>query len=122
MQLTTLLTTMAIAAPAPAPEAEAIAEPAILLARAQDLIDLWKNKDFLDLKFTGSANPGDCKNLPSNFNDISSSGKAKAGFRCTIWVDKDCKGTGFSFNQNPGSSSFPDWINDKASSWKCVKA
>ncbi|CCC14893.1 hypothetical protein SMACR_07709 [Sordaria macrospora] len=119
--LTTLLATVAIAAPAPAPEA--IAEPApILEARAQDLIDLWKNKNFLDLKFTGSANVGDCKNLPSNFNDISSSGKAKAGFRCTIWVDKDCKGTGFSFNQNPGSASFPDWINDKASSWKCVKA
>lgn len=128
MQLTTLLTTLfaatALAAPAPAPEAAPIAEAdaPILEARAQDLIDLWKNKNFLDLKFTGSANPGDCKNLPSNFNDISSSGKAKAGFRCTIWVDKDCKGTGFSFNQNPGSSAFPDWINDKASSWKCVKA
>ncbi|KAK3401339.1 hypothetical protein B0T20DRAFT_346428 [Sordaria brevicollis] len=124
MQLTTLLisllTTVAIAAPAPAPAPEP--EAAILEARAQDLIDLWKNKNFLDLKFTGNANPGDCKNLPSNFNDISSSGKAKAGFRCTIWVDKDCKGTGFSFNQNPGSSAFPDWINDKASSWKCVKA
>ncbi|KAL0467456.1 hypothetical protein QR685DRAFT_359871 [Neurospora intermedia] len=118
--LPTLLTTLALAAPGPAPWPAPEAAPA-LEPRAQDLIDLWKNKNFLDLKFTGSANPGDCKNLPSNFNDIASSGKAKAGFRCTIWVDANCRGTGFSFNQNPGSASFPDWINDRASSWKCVR-
>lgn len=117
--LTTLFAATALAAPAPITSPN---DAPILSARAQDLIDLWKNKNFLDLKFTGSANPGDCKNLPSNFNDITSSGKAKAGFRCTVWVDANCKGTGFSFNQNPGSAAFPDWINDKASSWKCVKA
>ncbi|KAH8881960.1 hypothetical protein GQ53DRAFT_610946, partial [Thozetella sp. PMI_491] len=102
----------AVAAPAPAPAAEKTS--------ASPLIDLWKNKEFLDLKFTGSANVGDCKNLPSNFADNVSSGKAKPGFRCTVWVNKDCKGTGFSFNEKPGASSFPDYIDNKSSSWKCV--
>ncbi|KAL2067006.1 hypothetical protein VTL71DRAFT_1430 [Oculimacula yallundae] len=116
------LATLAMAAPAPVAAPEAIAEPAQIEARAVQLIDLWKNSNFLDLKYTGSANAGDCVNLPSNFNDIASSGKAKPGFRCTIWVNKACAGTGFSFNASPGSASFPSWINDTASSWKCVKA
>ncbi|KAH8895976.1 hypothetical protein GQ53DRAFT_743906 [Thozetella sp. PMI_491] len=100
----------------------AVAAPAAEAAAVSPEIDLWQDSGFLGIKFTGSANPGDCKNLASNFNDIFSSGKAKPGFRCTIWVDKDCKGTGFSFNESPGASSFPSWINDKASSWKCVAA
>ncbi|PVH78304.1 hypothetical protein DL98DRAFT_516801 [Cadophora sp. DSE1049] len=117
-----LLANLAMAAPAPIAAPEAVAEPAPLEARAQALIDVWKNSGFLDLKFTGSSNPGTCVNFPSNFNDIISSGKAKPGFRCTIWVDKACAGTGFSFNASPGASSLPSWINDKASSWKCVAA
>ena len=107
------------AAPAPAPAVEIVSEVA---ASSQPLIDLWKNTDFLDIKFTGSAEVGECKNFAKKFTDIFSSGKAKPGFRCTIWVNKDCKGTGFSFNADPGSASFPSWINDEASSWKCVKA
>ncbi|CZS90987.1 hypothetical protein WAI453_003849 [Rhynchosporium graminicola] len=116
------LATLAIAAPAPVAAPETVAEPAQIEARAVPLIDLWKNSQFLDLKFTGSSNAGTCVNLPSNFNDIASSGKAKPGFRCTIWVNANCKGTGFSFNASPGSASFPAWINDTASSWKCVAA
>jgi hypothetical protein len=130
MQFTTLATILfaasAIAAPAPAPIAEpamATTTPTELEARgAEPLIDVWKNKDFLDLKFTGSANVGDCKNFDDKRKNNLSSGKAKAGFRCTIWVKADCKGDGFSFNANPGSSSFPSWIDNKAKSWKCVKA
>ena len=91
-----------------------------------DLIDLWQDAGFLGLKFTGSGKVGDCNELPkaknNNFADNTSSGKAKKGFRCTIWVDSKCKGTGFSFNADPGSKKFDDWINDRASSWKCQKA
>ncbi|KAH7329939.1 hypothetical protein BKA65DRAFT_553941 [Rhexocercosporidium sp. MPI-PUGE-AT-0058] len=112
-----ILATLAMAAPAPVAAPEAVAEPAQLEARAVPLIDVWKNA-----QFTGSSNAGTCVNFPSNFNDIVSSGKAKPGFRCTIWVDKNCVGTGFSFNANPGVASLPSWINDKASSWKCVAA
>lgn len=92
----------------------------------QDLIDLWQDTGFLGLKFTGSGKVGECNELPkaknNNFADNTSSGKAKKGFRCTIWVDSNCKGTGFSFNADPGSKKFDDWINDRASSWKCQKA
>ncbi|KAH6664183.1 hypothetical protein B0J14DRAFT_706622 [Halenospora varia] len=109
-----IMATMAFAAPAPVPEPAAEA--------ASQLIDLWVDAGFLGLKFTGSSTVGTCVNLPSNFNDKISSGKAKPGFRCTTWVDANCLGTGFSFNESPGASSFPSWINDKSSSWKCVKA
>ncbi|KAG9230248.1 hypothetical protein BJ875DRAFT_340916, partial [Amylocarpus encephaloides] len=100
---------------APAP----VAEPAEAAA-AVALIDLWQDYGFLGLKLTGSSSPGTCVNLPYNFNDIVSSGKAKPGYRCTTWVYANCQGTGFSFNASPGASSFPSWINDKSSSWKCV--
>jgi hypothetical protein len=125
MQLTTLFTTLfftaALAAPAPAPEPEAIVEGApILEARTQDLMYLWKDKNFHGNKFTGNHNPGQCKNVASHFDNSASSGKAQAGYWCTVYDKKDCKGSGYSFNASPGSASFPDWINNKASSWKCV--
>ncbi|KAK3984276.1 hypothetical protein QBC44DRAFT_346126 [Cladorrhinum sp. PSN332] len=91
--------------------------PATIENRAVTLIDLWADADFLGLKFTGSADVGQCKNLPSDFNDRITSGKARANYRCTVWVDKDCKGTGFSFISNP---KFDSWVDNKASSWKCV--
>jgi hypothetical protein len=130
MQFTTLATLLfaasAIAAPAPAPIAEPteleMATPELEARGAQALIDVWKNAGFLDLKFTGSANVGDCKNFDDKRKNNLSSGKAKPGFRCTIWVKADCKGDGFSFNASPGASSFPSWIDNKAKSWKCVKA
>ena len=124
MQFATLTTLLAAgsAFAAPAPAAEPIDASAAIEARAPTaLIDLWQDANFLGLKFTGSAELEECKNLPSNFNDITTSGKARPGFRCTIWVNKDCKADGFSFDNN-GVKQLPSWINDKASSWKCVKA
>jgi len=85
------------------------------------LSDFWEDKDFLGIKLTGKANIGECKNFPQEFNNIFSSAKARAGLRCTVWVKKDCEGTGFSYNEKPGAPKFPDWIDNKASSWKCVK-
>lgn len=35
--------------------------------------------------------------------------------------DKDCKGTGFSFDTT-GVKDLPDWIDNKSKSWKCVDA
>ena len=120
-----ILATTAVAVPAPVPAAEAPVTEAVEIAARADsvqLIQLWNDADFLDLKFTGSGVVDACYNLPAKFTDVSTSGKAKAGFRCTIWVDKACKGDGFSFNANPGKNQFPSWIDNKASSWKCVKA
>ena len=42
--------------------------------------------DFLGLKFTGSAEVGQCKNFPGGFTNNITSGKAKPGFRCTVRV------------------------------------
>ncbi|KAK4161325.1 hypothetical protein QBC43DRAFT_217921 [Cladorrhinum sp. PSN259] len=103
------LATATMAAPSPA--------PATIENRAVTLIDVWVDANFLGLKFTGSADVGQCKNFPSDFNDKLTSGKARPNYRCTVWVDKDCKGTGFSFIN---SSKFDSWIDNKASSWKCV--
>jgi len=84
MQFSTILVTLfaavATATPIAQPEASQVE------ARDQKLIDLWDKAGFLGLKFTGSADVGECKNLPSDFNDLISSGKAKEGFRCTVWV------------------------------------
>ncbi|CAG8982358.1 hypothetical protein HYALB_00014059 [Hymenoscyphus albidus] len=115
---TSLIAIMAAAiTAAPTPNAQEASATA-----ATQLIDLWVDKDFLGLKFTGSSTVNTCNNLSGGFRDSVSSGKAKAGFRCTVWVDNDCLGTGFSFNANPGSNLFPSWINDQSSSWKCVTA
>lgn len=35
--------------------------------------------------------------------------------------NQNCKGTGFSFN-TAGTKQLPDWIDNKAKSWKCVDA
>ncbi|TID18428.1 hypothetical protein E6O75_ATG06504 [Venturia nashicola] len=115
MQFQTLLTiaisTLTITA-SPTPET----------ATKSQLIDLWQNANFLGLKFTGSSTLGTCESLKgSGFNNNVTSGKAKPGFRCTVWVQEKCLGDGFSFDV-AGSSRFPGWINDKSSSWKCVKA
>lgn len=125
MQLTTLLT-IAISAlpitvtatPTPTPQTDATAAA----ATKTQLIDLWQNTKFLGLKFTGSSTVGTCENLKgTGFNNVVSSGKAKPGFRCTVWVEEKCLGTGFSFDVT-GSDDLPGWIDDKSSSWKCVKA
>jgi len=84
MQFTTFL--LAVFA-STATFASPIAQPDNTIeARAQQLIDLWKEPGFLDLKFTGSSDVGKCENLPKNFQNSVSSGKSKPGFRCTIWV------------------------------------
>ncbi|CCC14894.1 hypothetical protein SMACR_07708 [Sordaria macrospora] len=90
---------------------------------AADLVDFWTDANFLGLKHTGQGNVGECKNLPGDFNDRISSAKARSGYRCTVWIDANCNTgtTGYSFDTSSGSS-FPGWINDKASSWKCVRA
>lgn len=99
------------------------AAPTPAAAAKSQLIDLWQDPGFLGLKFTGSSTVGTCENLKgTGFNNNVSSGKAKPGFRCTVWVKEDCLGTGFSFNAAPGASSLPDWIDNKSSSWKCVAA
>ncbi|KAF2429233.1 hypothetical protein EJ08DRAFT_671164 [Tothia fuscella] len=121
MQFTTILLATMASTAFSTPIGAPVAEPA-LEARASQLIDLWQDNGFLGLKFTGSSDVGKCENLPNGFSNNVSSGKAKPGFRCTIWVDKNCLGTGFSFNASPGASSLPSWIDNKASSWKCVKA
>ncbi|KAH8744575.1 hypothetical protein BGZ57DRAFT_977160 [Hyaloscypha finlandica] len=110
-----MIATLAIAAPVadPAPAADAAAK--------QDLVDFWQDAGFLGLKRTGASTVGTCVNLSgTGFEDNITSAKSKPGFRCTTWVDANCKGTGFSFNASPGSRQFPSWIDNKSSSWKCV--
>lgn len=91
---------------------------------AAELADFWKDKNFLNSKHTGQGNVGQCVNLPSNFNDQVSSAKARAGYRCTVWPDANCdtRKEGFSFDNGDTGKVFPGWINDQASSWKCVRA
>ncbi|KAF2098276.1 hypothetical protein NA57DRAFT_77064 [Rhizodiscina lignyota] len=85
------------------------------------LIDLWQDEDFLGFKFTGFSTAGTCENLHgTGFNNNVSSGKSRPGFRCTVWNKKDCFGPAFSFNEQ-GIDDLPSWIDNKASSWKCVK-
>ncbi|KAF2664342.1 hypothetical protein BT63DRAFT_444081 [Microthyrium microscopicum] len=90
-------------------------------AKDQELIQLWQDQKFLGLKFTGSGVVDKCFNLPGDFTNNVSSAKAKPGFRCTIWVKKDCKDTGFSFDE-AGNKVLPDWIDNKSKSWKCNNA
>ena len=90
--------------------------------KVQALINVWESPDFIDLKFTGSAAPGDCVNFEGKWNDRAQSGKAQPGFICTVWFDKNCKGQpSFSFNAK-GSPKFPSEVRSKGSSWKCKEA
>ncbi|KAE9365570.1 hypothetical protein N431DRAFT_563447 [Stipitochalara longipes BDJ] len=115
---TSMLATLAVSAPvADAPSSVET------VSRSTELIDLWQDADFLGLKFTGSSTVGTCVELHgTGFDDNVTSGKSKPGFRCTIWVETECKGTGFSFNANPGIAQLPSWIDNQAKSWKCVDA
>ncbi|KAH8687285.1 hypothetical protein BGZ60DRAFT_558584, partial [Tricladium varicosporioides] len=75
--------------------------------------------NFHGSKYTGSGNAGTCYNLPSSYNDRLSSGKAKSGYKCTVWSNASCSGNKYEFSNSP---SFPSYINDHASSWKCVRS
>lgn len=121
--LTSILATIALAANGAMASPVAVpAEDISLEARAPaQLIDLWGDASFLGLKFTGTAERAACVDLPSNFRNIVTSGKARAGVKCTVWVETKCAGTGFSFN-TAGSAQFPSWIDNKAKSWKCIAA
>ncbi|KAK3345951.1 hypothetical protein B0T25DRAFT_612020 [Lasiosphaeria hispida] len=126
---TLMLASSAMAAPAPiATTPEDITsilssgETATIEARAQQLIDVWETKNFLDRKFTGSGTVGECYDFPKDFQKILSSGKAKSGFRCTVWPKVKCGGAeSLSFDIN-GRKTFTDAVENKAKSWKCQKA
>ncbi|KAE8452266.1 hypothetical protein EG329_000966 [Mollisiaceae sp. DMI_Dod_QoI] len=119
---TSLLASLAFAAPAPAPITYEIANTTTIETQTvSQQIDVWQDAEFLGLKFTGSATVGECKNFPYSFADNITSGKAKPGFRCTVWVYEDCLGLGFSFN-TVGVKDLPGWVDDQSKSWKCVAA
>ncbi|PKS05109.1 hypothetical protein jhhlp_008476 [Lomentospora prolificans] len=100
--------------------APADAAPSTDIQAIKPLIDLWDRPSFRGRKWTGSGNPDTCYSL-GGFNDIASSGKAKEGFHCTIWVDYRCGGTDFYFDEkNDAGKAFPGWMDNKASSWKCI--
>lgn len=119
MHFTTLLLTSTLALATPiTPSIPSTDTLDTRAAKVQPLIDAWADKNFLGLKFTGERAPGGCFDFPSNFQSLLTSAKARPGFVCTVWVDKACKGTGFSFDKN-GEDKFPAWIDNKAKSWKC---
>lgn len=123
MQFTTIATFATLflgALAAPAPNVDAAPAPAPELeSRAAQLIDLWADANFLGLKYTGTADRGQCVNLPSDFRNIITSGKARSGLKCTTWINTGCTGTGFSFISSP---RFDSWIDNKSKSWKCIAA
>lgn len=89
----------------------------------RDVLEVWDNKNFLGLKLTLDATLGKCENFPNDFNNKISSARAKKSLICTIWPEQNCKGDlGFSFDDGNGAKVFPKEINNKASSFRCVKA
>ena len=87
MQFTSILLAAIASTAFATPIAQPGAEIEARADKAVQLIDLWVEPDFLDLKFTGSSTAGTCVSLgKTGFEDKVSSGKAKPGFRCTIWV------------------------------------
>ncbi|KAH6682674.1 hypothetical protein B0J14DRAFT_574134 [Halenospora varia] len=111
-----ILATLALASPAPA--AEAVPAPDVEVEAIAGLVEMWVDVNFRGSKYTGSGNAGTCYNVPSGFNDRLSSGKSKSGYKCTVWNNAGCGGSKYEFHT---SSSFPSFINDHASSWKCVR-
>jgi hypothetical protein len=51
----------------------------------RDLLDLWSDRDYLGLKFTGRGEYGRCENLPREQENRVSSAKAHRGHRCTLY-------------------------------------
>ncbi|EGZ67610.1 hypothetical protein NEUTE2DRAFT_141408 [Neurospora tetrasperma FGSC 2509] len=127
MKLTTILLTLGLGlttAPstvvlaAPAPESNYYQQ-----ANTPDIVDMFVNANYYGDKYTGSAYEGQCVNLPPNFNDNLSSGRARPGYHCTVWPDANCRTNkwNFTFDDRGSGARFPDWINDRASSWRCVR-
>ena len=97
------------------------AVPAVFAA---ELGTLWTDANFLGVSIPLSGNVGSCYNLGGSNNDKASTGKAKSGYKCSVWTDSGCSGSKYTFDSagNPNKDVWPSWINDKASSWKCERA
>jgi hypothetical protein len=54
--------------------------------RERDLVDMWADKNFLGLKFTGRGEYGRCENLNRQQENRVSSAKAHRGHRCTLYA------------------------------------
>ncbi|KAL8366520.1 hypothetical protein RB595_005017 [Gaeumannomyces hyphopodioides] len=119
MQFSTLLATLALAF---APVAMAApSEGQTVEARDQHLLTAWDLTNFRGSKLEAKANPGQCKDFAGAFNNKASSAKAERGWSCTIWADQNCNGAKATFGVN-GIANLPSAINNKGSSWKCVRA
>lgn len=118
MHFSTVFATLALAL-APAALA-APSEGQTVEARDQHLLTAWDQTNFQGSKLEAKANPGQCKDFAGAFNNKVSSAKAERGRSCTIWADKDCKGAKATFGVH-GIANLPAAVNNKGSSWKCVK-
>ncbi|KAK4185128.1 hypothetical protein QBC35DRAFT_390125 [Podospora australis] len=120
MQLSAILLTIATAVMA-APSAEpAAAEPGAIEARAQHLATWWEHAGFSGSSFNSFGDPGVCTNFPAVWNDRFSSARAVAGWKCRVWDNAGCGGNSFGDFTNAGSN-FPSLLNDRGSSWRCVR-
>ncbi|KLU89915.1 hypothetical protein MAPG_08884 [Magnaporthiopsis poae ATCC 64411] len=119
MHFTTVVATLALAL-APAALA-APSEGQTVEARDQHLMNAWDLTNFRGSKLEAKANPGQCKDFSGAFDNKVSSAKALHGWKCTIWADKKCKGAKATFGTS-GIANLPSAVNNKGSSWKCVKA
>ncbi|KAL8336636.1 hypothetical protein RB601_000446 [Gaeumannomyces tritici] len=119
MQFSTLFATLALAL-APAALA-APSEGQTVEARDQHLMTAWDLTNFQGSKLEAKADPGQCKDFAGAFDNKVSSAKAQRGWSCTIWANKNCGGAKATFGVN-GIANLPSAVNNKGSSWKCVKA
>jgi hypothetical protein len=83
--LVTLAATLAAASPAPQQRPNNGNNGNNRDREVRNLLDLWSDRDFLGLKFTGRGEYGRCENLPREQENRVSSAKAHAGHRCTLY-------------------------------------
>ena len=121
MQLTTIVSLLALAsATLAAPGSQPPSKGQHDSNPSQDLVTFWDEADFLGLRIVGNAKFNECKNFKPNFTKRTTSAKAIKG-RCSVFVEKDCRGEGFTFVKS-GVSDLPNWIDNKSQSWKCLES
>jgi len=115
MQLTTIISTLALAVAAvnaiPSAEGETIEK-----RQVSNVLQLWVNYCYDGSRYQGNAANGACVNLPTNFRDRASSGKPKLNYDCWIYDLPNCRGDNYGISANDPKFSR---LNNKAASWRC---
>jgi hypothetical protein len=120
MHVPTIVSILALAAAAVNAVPNAVIADGGVVEKRQvnNIIQLFDKTCFRDIIVQGNAPLGSCRNIPRHAINKANSGKARQGFRCTIYDNGNCQGSTYTLIGNdPKFCRF----GNKAGSWRCIE-